>query len=245
MSQVPNSQPTNQDEISLPACENEGYISLRITLSHEQKHIIEAHVVFDAPAYIIYPHKGTKTQKDHFHVCIAGVEMTPKTVEKYRKRVSTHIGKGNGFVSAKMHATLPATFVAYVKHEAGKPILQGFSLEWFNEIAAMDINTMDKQPGFGKPAKKPRNEDHFKQITYMNMERVTMRYRKEHGITSVLLEDTLEAMHKDGWRLQITVMRGGIPQQFFDEFTAQCKNKTTFKASRFVMMRKLEQWRQN
>lgn len=79
----------------------------------------------------------------------------------------------------------------------------------------------------------------------MNMERVTLRFRAENGIKSTQLEDTLEAMHKDGCRLQITVLRGGIPSQFFDEVNAQCNNKTSFKASRFVMMRKLEYCRQN
>jgi hypothetical protein len=96
-----------------------------------------------------------------------------------------------------------------------------------------------------KPAPKKIKDDHFYQITYQNMEKVTLRYRQQNGIKSTALEDTLEHMHKNGWRLQISVLRGGIPAQLYDEFTAKCKGETTYTAGRFSRMRVLEKWRDN
>ena len=86
--------------------------------------------------------------------------------------------------------------------------------------------------------KKVKNPDHFYQITYQNIEKVSLRYRKENGIKSIQLEDTLAAMCKDGWRVCLQMIKQGIPIPFYDQFTAACKGETIFTSNRFAMMRR-------
>ena len=75
-----------------------------------------------------------------------------------------------------------------------------------------------------------------------NLEKVTLRYHKENGIASDQLEQTLSAMHMDGWRLSVDIERRGIPQCYYDQFTAALKNKTSYTANRFLRMRIPENW---
>jgi hypothetical protein len=84
-----------------------------------------------------------------------------------------------------------------------------------------------------------RNPDHFYTITFLkNIEKVTLRFRRDHGIKSNLMEDTLAAMHKEGWRCCLQMIKQGIPIPFYDQFTAQCKGKTIFTTERFAHMRR-------
>jgi hypothetical protein len=64
-----------------------------------------------------------------------------------------------------------------------------------------------------------------------------LQYRKEHGIASDQLEDTLAAMHADGWRLSAELQRSGIPQMLYEQFTAAAHGKTIYTAELFRSMR--------
>lgn len=238
------SQPPNQPTLGTPVTVGDRYISIRITMPHAQVYKITDTVVHDVTEYIVYPHFG-KNKNEHFHVCIpiSDDDDAVKLCERYRKRAKGINGGGPGKIMCKTHSNGCECFVSYVKHEAGEPIIKGFSQEWFDAIEKRETNigAYMEQP----LKKKPRNEDHFYQITFQNMEKVTLRYRAQNGIKSHDLEDTLEHMHKNGWRLQVTVIRQGIPAQFYDEFTAKCKGETTFTTGRFARMRQLERWRES
>lgn len=220
------------------------YISVRITTPHTNLYKITATVVHDVDRYIIYPHKAG-TSNEHFHICIAlgDTDDAVKLCERYRKRSRAINGGGAGKIMCKTHSNGCASFVGYVKHEIAEACLKGFSQEWFDEIEVKHTNVgayMEKEI-----KKRPKNEDHFYQITFMNMERVTHRYRAQNGIKSTDLEDTLEHMHANGWRLQVTILKQGIPAQFYDEFKAKCEGKTTFTSNRFKRMRTVERWRES
>jgi hypothetical protein len=218
---------------------------MRVTLTHDEVYKILENVVHDVEKYIIYPHVGKRTQKEHFHICIPinPNDDATKLSERYRKRAKALNGGGNSGVMCKTHANGCECFVSYVKHEVAQAHLKGFTQEWFDEIEVREERNIGAYMEH-QPKKKPRNEDHFYQITYQNMERVTQRFRAEHGIKSDQLEVTLEAMHKAGWRLQVSVLRSGIPSQFYDEFTAKCKGQTSFTEGRFARMRMTEKWKE-
>jgi PHD/YefM family antitoxin component YafN of YafNO toxin-antitoxin module len=67
-------------------------------------------------------------------------------------------------------------------------------------------------------------------LTYNNMEKVTLRYHKTFGIMSDQLQDTLAQMHADGWRFDEEVLRCGIPQAYYHQFTAKVHGKTIYTA---------------
>lgn len=216
------------------------YLSLRMTIDHNKVHDIIHTVLHDVNHYIVYPHLGKSGDNPHFHICVAGVDTTSRCVDKFRLRCK-RFAKGAGKLMAKAMHNGICSFVGYVKHESATPYIKGFDRTWFDDIPVTQWKEVEK----GEKVVKPRNPDHFKQITYMNMERVCLRYRAENGIQSNQLGATLEHMHKNGWRLQVTVLRQGIPQSFYEQFTAACKGESIWSEGRFNRMMKYENWREH
>ncbi len=99
-----------------------------------------------------------------------------------------------------------------------------------------------KQPNIGGYMRgslgKEPHPDHFKMINYRNLERVTLRFRREHGIASKDLSETLEKMHEAGWRLCHSMVMGGIGAPYYDHFRLACEGKSLWKKGRFDLMRK-------
>ena len=74
-------------------------------------------------------------------------------------------------------------------------------------------------------------------LSYQNMEKLTLWYRKAHGVESDQLADTLAAMHAGGWRCEQEVLAGGIPQAYYDQFTAMVHGRSIYTAEFFRSMR--------
>jgi hypothetical protein len=79
-------------------------------------------------------------------------------------------------------------------------------------------------------------------VTTTHLFKQTLQYRKEHGIASDQLEDTLAAMHANGWRLSAELQRNGIPQMLYEQFTAAAHGKTIYTAELFRSMRVQAEW---
>jgi hypothetical protein len=79
-------------------------------------------------------------------------------------------------------------------------------------------------------------------LSYRNMEKLTLWYHKALGIKSDQLQDTLTEMHANGWRFDEEVHRCGIPQVYFDQFTAAVHGKTVYTAEFFQSMRVQPEW---
>lgn len=229
-------QPTNQPtELELP----EEYASLRITIEHTKYAELHDKVLFDLEWYISYPHTGKNRSNEHYHVFFqSGI------TERLRKRIKDNFGSGNKQFSFKSFKNGLASGIQYGSKEGTRPYYVGDECpEWILSAPPWEQrNAAGVNAGInGKP---PRNPDHFKQITYSNMEKVCMRYRNDNGIKSTDLSHVLAHMHRNGWRLQVTVLRNGIPSQFFEEFTAQCSGDTTYCVNRFNRMKVMERWKE-
>jgi hypothetical protein len=85
-------------------------------------------------------------------------------------------------------------------------------------------------------------ENGFFTLAWRYIEEQTLQYSKEHGITSDQLEDTLAAMHANGWRLSAELHRNGIPQMLYEQFTAAVHGKTIYIAELFQSMRVQREW---
>jgi hypothetical protein len=85
-------------------------------------------------------------------------------------------------------------------------------------------------------------ESGFFTLIWRYIEEQTLQYRKEHGIASDQLEDTLAAMHANGWRLSAELQRTGIPQMLYEQFTAAVHGKTIYTAELFRSMRVPAAW---
>jgi hypothetical protein len=74
-------------------------------------------------------------------------------------------------------------------------------------------------------------------LSYQNLEKMTLWYHKTLAIKSDQLQDTLAEMHNAGWRCDQEVLTGGIPQVYYDQFTAVVHGKTIYTADFFRSMR--------
>jgi hypothetical protein len=66
-----------------------------------------------------------------------------------------------------------------------------------------------------KPQKKKCHEDYFYDINYRNLIKVSLRYRKNHGIKSKDLAEVLAQMCLNGWAFCKQIMKDGIPEPYF------------------------------
>jgi len=233
------------------------YISLRVRVEHKFASAIWDKVFADLDWYIYSMHKPG-TANEHIHMLVPG--DTEKETEKYRKRMRDALKLVPGYeykprtnqIYASVFKKGIAAGIQYLGHE-GSPIVGSNEMteEWIKAAPKwVSSKPTEGCSGVGayfrtKPTREI-NPDHFKLITYRNLEKVTFRYHKENGITSINLEDTLEHMHKNGWRLDISIIRGGIPSTFYDEFHAKLKDGSTrWTSSRFALMRTVPGWSTN
>ena len=85
----------------------------------------------------------------------------------------------------------------------------------------------------------PPQQDWFRELTFRNLEKATLRYREAEGLQSKDLEVILEHMHAKGWRISMSMVRSGIPEAFYEQFTAACEGGTVWKKSRFTALKKV------
>ena len=77
-------------------------------------------------------------------------------------------------------------------------------------------------------------DDRRQELTCANMVSHALRFRERHTVKSTCLADVLEQMHaSEEWVLAGEVMRNGIPELLFDEFTARCSGGTRMTADVF------------
>lgn len=238
LSHRPTDRPT-----SFPDHRPDEYISVRLTIDHSR--LSDVLSILSDVCHCLWPHNGSKGDNPHYHILLPiSIREDPRKYnDKMRKRIKDKLGlSGAGKVMLKSMTNDIVEAVTYCAKEHTSPI-------YSSDHAAVWQKMIDTAPAWvekgqqpiqrymkGTAPRKLINEDHFYQITYQNMEKVTLRYHKRHG-TKPDLASTLEHMHKNGWRLNVSVIRGGIPSTFFDEFEAKCKGDTIWKKSRFEFMR--------
>lgn len=204
------------------------YVSIRISVPHASWSKIESDILQDGVEYIAYPHIGTKTHVEHFHIFIPTDDS--KKVDMYRKRVSrafSDLEPGNKLVSAKFMQNYLVNAVTYGSKEGTEPYTRGdWTADLIQKAPAWEPQGLGKFMTGRKTVSRPRDPDHFLLITPRNIERSSLRFRKEQGITSTDLADTLSEMDKHGYRLAECFFRNGIQKCYFEFFERACQGKS-------------------
>lgn len=233
MSSTPTGQPTNQPTVPT------FYVSLRLTLDHGRWSDIKDKVVHDAQ-YVAYTHKGTGGDNPHFHIFIPDPDQK-KAAERFRKRVKSAFPDctGNAYFSCKFMSNGILNAITYGSKEETVPYVSGPDMQALVDLAPPWVHQERNIGGYmKKPAGREPNPDHFKIINPRNIEKVTLRYRQSNGIRSKNLEDTLEAMHRDNWRLAECFMRNGILRSYFESFTSACDGKHYWTGGKFLFLQR-------
>lgn len=204
------------------------YVSIRVSVPHSNWSKIETEVLQDGVEYIAYPHTGSKTHVEHFHIFVPTDDS--KKVDMYRKRVQrafSDMEGGNKLVSVKFMQNFIINAVTYGSKEGTQPYTRG---AWTDDVIAKapawEHQNVGKYCVGRKLGSRPRDPDHFMLITPRNIERLTLRFRKEHGIVSTDLADTLTEMDKHGYRLAEVFFRNGIQKCYFEFFERACQGKS-------------------
>lgn len=230
--------PTNQPNQLDPPND---YLSIRVSTPHHFWTKVKD-CLDPKTWYISWKEHGKSGTNPHFHVLVPGSHS--RDCERIRKRLKAAGYTGNQCIRVKFEQNGILQGIQYCGKEGPPHEIGGDPrvIQKWIDLAPPWEPKQNVGKYMIKEQKKPRNPDHFLMITYQNLERVAIRYHKENGIASDQLEQTLAAMHKDGWRLSVDILRRGLPQSYYDQFTATLHNKTIFTANRFLRMRIPENW---
>lgn len=224
------------------APEIEHYISVRVTLPHDLFPELRDSVFQDYEEYVAYAHLGKSKDNPHFHILIPAGKAT---ADSLRQRLRRHFSaSGNKCYSVKSYDNGIGSGIQYCSREGSDPIVRGPGMYSCIAAAPKWVDRDRNMYHYMKDGAKRRKVDemHFYVITFRNIEKVTLDYRKRKGIKSDQLEETLTAMHADNWRLDRQLTERGIPATVYDEFTAKCHGHTSWTVGRFSRMRMPPTW---
>jgi len=196
----PTNQPTNNTQ---PL----HYVSVRLTISHAIGHETLASYLSNAE-YIAYPHVGTKTQKEHWHVAIIG----GGTTESWRLRFKRWYKlAGNQELSVKAMENGIMSFITYAAKEKTQPSLSPCLQQWVDAAPVWvnqvkEVNLMDD--------KGVRDWT----LTYSNLVAQATRYAKRNGLDGGLKDVVREMLKHTKWRPSRDVIRSGVPEHYENDF---------------------------
>lgn len=233
--------------VSVRPSETEGpsdYLSIRWNLGDDNFEVFQEKVLFDCEVYIAYRHNGKSGGNPHYHVCIPCESQ--KCGDKYRNRLKRQGWTGNGRFSIKFNSNGVHRFIQYASREGTSPEYKGVDQkfidaapQWVEQKKFQSTISTDR----GAPRKK-KSEDAFYSITYTNLLKVSVRYARNHALTSGKLEETIAHMTKNDWMFSNSVIVGGIPEFYFEQFTKMIKegDRVGVSEGRILNMKKFCQY---
>lgn len=199
------------------------YVSIRITVGHDQWDEVKQALQLDSEQpYVAYPHTGNNGDNPHYHITVV-TDDVKKTSERLRNRLKRNY-TGNAQYSIKSMDNGILQAIQYMSKEGTDPIHEGDGTagwiadapEWVHKVQSVL-----------KSRKRPRDPDTIPQITYNNMMRICRRWRLTHDIKTTDLFKILDnILPTEEYALSMTVIKGGIPQYFVDQFVEYTKEKS-------------------
>jgi hypothetical protein len=219
-------------------------LSIRVSAEHSQWDDIFTKCLFDASWYISWAEHGKSGSNPHFHVLLPGTGTND--AERIRKRLKTAGYSGNQRIRVKFEQNGVLQGIQYCGKE-GSPFAVGgdkaIIQSWIDAAPKWEFREKNIGHYLEKPIKKKCHEDHFYDINYRNLIKVSLRYRKNHGIKSKDLAEVLAQMCLNGWAFCKQIMKDGIPEPYFADFEQQCDGKSVFTAGMINNLRRPVEWR--
>lgn len=208
-----------QDRTDIP----EHYASVRVTCPHiDMKRMLTK--VFDGFSYICYPHKGSKTNKEHCHV------LVPTNDSKDRDKIKTRLNRsgytGNESFSVKgMHNGI-LQGIQYASKEGTDPIIEG-DLHGLIDIAPKWSNQSSIHSHFSSTARDKPEKLRDWQLNYCNLVPQAVHFAKvnrlgEQGLKSVVKE----MIRTTKWRPCKQMYQGGVPDAYIRDFEFRMGRRT-------------------
>lgn len=207
-------QPTNQPTPTL--ANTKDYLSIRVTVGHQNDHVIRDRIVDECTDFIMYKHGSGSGS--HYHICIPG--SSGRDAEKYRNRIKRHLSiSGAGKFSIKSFDNGVSSFVFYAAHEGTEPIYE--NEEWKEIIEGAGKyekrlkRKIDQHLDAPECSVKKRNW----QLTYSNLvtQAVAHMRREKKDFTSLKMcvKDMIKTTN---WRPSCELIRKGVPNFYEEQF---------------------------
>jgi len=216
---LPTNLPTSQLQFS-----DFGYLSVRLTLPHDNLQRILDKLCHDQPLYCIYKHT---TGREHFHVCLPGLGKSDSN--RITKRLRDNFGlSGNGGFSTKSYDNGLRSFVFYSGHEGNLPTFR--DARW-DDVIASCTEFYVKQTGqmmlpLDKTSKKDQDADW--QLTYSNMVSKAINHARRHALTGSLKEVLQHMMESTKWRPSFHLVKNGVPDHYYKDFEFRSGKRQKF-----------------
>lgn len=188
------------------------YLSIRITLAHvDISKLLEK--VFPLNTYILYPHKGSKTQKEHVHMLLP-IENDQKKI-KDRLRLAGY--KGNETFSCKtMHNNI-LSGIQYCAKEGTTPVIRG-TLQWYVDNAPK-WNFKPQSSIEGSLGVEEDRKERDWQLTYSNLVCQAVQYARRNKMTHCTLREVVKTMmKKTKWRPCHQMYRQGVDASYEEDY---------------------------
>lgn len=209
MSLSPTHQPTNHQPPT-------DYISIRLTVPHDEWARIHRSILHDTDDYVAYPHSGKTNENPHWHIFIGASNL--RDAERYRKRVKTEFGSGNAVFSLKFLHNGVLSAVQYGSREKTKPMVSGAGSEWVSSAPSW----VSRSELVSKPSKERLGDP---TLTLSNLLRQSVKFAREHMPESRSLQNVLSRMvNQHNWVPSRELIRNGVPRDFHLMFIHRMQN---------------------
>lgn len=211
-----NQQPLVQTRIEQPLSPPTCYISVRITTPHSTWPQLEA-VTKNVDWYICYPHFGTKSENEHFHLFLPAPNGDSSR-EFYRNRIKRAGFTGNRQFSCKSFENGITSAISYGAKEKTRPYTHGDVSQWIS--SAPEWVDLELKPTAGK---RKREDPLGIRISCVNMLKLAWQYREYKGLHSDELETVLSLMLRDGYYFDSNLVRQAAPDFYLEVFKNSCE----------------------
>jgi len=189
------------------------YYSIRLTMPHDKWSLIYGQLIGES-SYVAYPHVGTATEKEHWHVLL----ISPLDDKKIRNIINRKLHlMGNGLFSMKSYPTNIVSGITYCKHDSTS--VPKMSLDMTDIVASA--------PAWAKqtpidihydPVGKPVKCSDW-QLTYANLVGQAVEYRRRSKTDFDSLKSTVQDMlQHTKWRPSPYLLKNGVPTFYENDF---------------------------
>lgn len=189
------------------------YISIRITVPHNEFDKIKSSVLFDR-SYIAYPHTGKAGTNPHYH-CFVPSDNLARDAECLRNRIKRAFGAGNQTFSVVKKSNGIEQAVQYGRREGTMPIvsdeyMQGVvdaSPAWVEPVNYVQTMIPEEED----VRKKPRKLNDW-QLTYANLVPQAVHHARVKSLTGGLKSVVEDMIGTTKWVPSPYMAKNGVPE---------------------------------
>jgi len=212
MSLCPTDRPTDRPD---------PYYQYRLTVKHSEVSQVREFIERYSKDWAFCMHNpDSEDKEEHFHAVMR--DFTQKIVDAFKKAVSTHYDrKGNGLHAGKFQTNHVSKAIGYFKHDPDVEICHSGQDYWQEYI--------ETEPAFVKSqAPKVLKESMSHPVlTYANVLKQALKFRKEHALQTQDLSDIVEEMVNKNWWPSRELLTNGIPAETHQRFSDMVTSKRT------------------